>query len=223
VDRSLGRPWCRSSAQSITVVVAIGLLACKWVPHQSDAAEQPSSTASTQPEQKSGPENHNDTNVPKEGYVEVTVGGVTMSDDTNVVFLLDPARENAVPIFIGTAEAFSIQLRLDERRFRRPLTHDLFDSAVSRLGGKVENVRIDQIKQHTFHATLVVTRGKERHELDARSSDAIAIALGNGAPIHMAQTVIRQSGVDVSRLEGLAKSKDPPRAPPPPKEAPIKL
>ncbi len=195
------------------------LLACKWAPGAEDSAPsaasapQSAAAATAEPAPPS----------PGEGYVKVSVGGVALTDNGNVVFLVDPAGKLAVPIFIGPSEAFSIQLRLDERRFRRPLTHDLFDATVTRLGGRVANVRIDQIRSNTFHATLVVTRGAERHELDARSSDAIAIAIGNGAPIHMAQAIIDKSGVDVARLEALIQAQEPPALPDPPEQAPIKL
>ena len=213
--------WRWATARWGTALIAGALLACRWTPPGQDTE------AATTPENETpasdGEPDANSPPQPKAGYVEVTVGGVSMTDDGNVVFLLDPTRTSAVPIFIGSAEAFSIQLRLDERRFRRPLTHDLFDAAVNRLGGRVVNVRIDEIKSNTFHATLVIARGNERHELDARSSDAIAIAIGNGAPIHMAKSVIDRSGVDVSRLEGLAKSQQAPSLPSPPDEDPITL
>jgi bifunctional DNase/RNase len=214
--------WRWTSARWATMVVAAGLLACRWFPVGSESAESESTTeedASTSEPEPAPTEPVE----PKAGYVTVTVGGVAMTDDGNVVFLVDPTGSSAVPIFIGSAEAFSIQLRLDERRFRRPLTHDLFDAAVNRLGGRVVNVRIDQIKSNTFHATLVVAQGKERYELDARSSDAIAIAVGNGTPIHMAKAVIEESGVDVARLEALTKTREPPARVAPPAEAPIKL
>ncbi len=216
--------WRWTSARWVTAVVASGLLACRWFPggNDDDSAETSAATGSDTVDTEEDP-NPSSPVQPKAGYVEVTVGGVAATDNGNVVFLIDPSGKSAVPIFIGSTEAFSIQLRLDERRFRRPLTHDLFDAAINRLGGKVVNVRIDQIKNNTFHATLVVARGRERHELDARSSDAIAIAIGNGAPIHMAKSVIDKSGVDVSRLEALANSRDSSRLPAPPDEDPIRL
>jgi len=213
------------AAHGATLAVAVGLLSCKWVGSAVDG-DDAGSTAVTRDDvsNKESKQASPDEPVrPKPGYVEVTVGGVGATENGNVVFLLDPQKNQAVPIFIGQAEAFSIQLRLDKRRFQRPLTHDLFDAAVDRLGGKVRSARIDQIKSNTFHATLVITSGNERHELDARSSDAIAIALGNGAPIYMAKDVIRQSGIDVARLEALAEKHEPPDLPAPPDEDPIKL
>jgi len=142
---------------------------------------------------------------PREGYRAVQVGGVSYGKDGNVVLLVDAAANVAVPIFVGPTEALSIELRLDGRRYRRPLTHDLFDATVRRLGGAVERVTIDRLVEDTFHATVVVRDGADRFALDARSSDAIALALGSQAPIHVAEAVVQQAGVDLARLQALAE------------------
>ncbi len=161
---------------------------------------------------------------PLEGYRPVKVGGVSYGKEGNVVLLVDVAANVAVPIFVGPTEALSIELRLDGRRYRRPLTHDLFDATVSRLGGRVERVTIDRLEDDTFHATVVIRDGEERFALDARSSDAIALALGSRAPIQVAESVVRRAGVDLGRLQSLADdAEEAPANPEPAPERPLHL
>jgi bifunctional DNase/RNase len=117
-----------------------------------------------------------------------------------MVLLLDPDQRRAVPVFIGESEAFSIRLRLSEQHYPRPLTHDLLDSMVAKLGGKIEQVRVERVEEGAFVATVVLTRAGEVSELDARTSDAIALALGNRAPILMAEEVLKSSALDLDRL-----------------------
>jgi hypothetical protein len=117
-----------------------------------------------------------------------------------VVLLLDPGKHRAVPIFIGESEALSIKLRLAHRSYPRPLSHDLLDTIMHKLGGQVEQVRVERLLDNAYVATVVVVRDKERFELDARSSDAIALALGSQVPIFMAEEVLRTTAVDLDRL-----------------------
>ncbi len=161
---------------------------------------------------------------PRDGYRPVEVGGVSYGKDGNVVLLVDLGANIAVPIFVGPTEALSIELRLDGRRYRRPLTHDLFDATLRRLGGRVERVTIDRLEDDTFHATVVIRDGEECFALDARSSDAIALALGNRAPIQIAESVVSRAGVDLSRLQSLADDvEEAPAAPEPARERPLHL
>jgi len=161
---------------------------------------------------------------PLDGYRAVQVGGVSHGKDGNVVLLVDAAANVAVPIFVGPTEALSIELRLDGRRYPRPLTHDLFDSTVRRLGGVVERVTIDRLVDDTFHATVVMRDGADRFALDARSSDAIALALGSQVPIHVAEAVVTQAGVDLARLRSLAEDgEDAPAPAAPAPERPLHL
>jgi bifunctional DNase/RNase len=136
-------------------------------------------------------------------YVAVTVRGVGETPHGHVVLLLGPDGRHAVPIFVGETEAFSIQLRLEKKRYPRPLTHDLLESVLCRLGGKVERVRVERIENNAFIATVVVTRNQERFELDARSSDAIALALGSRVPIYMAAELLQSAALDLDRLPAM--------------------
>ena len=128
-----------------------------------------------------------------------------------------PARRKVVPIFVGAAEALSIDLRLNKRRPERPLTHDLLDSIVRELGAKVVRVQVDELRDGVFIGTVFVQRPGERvARVDARSSDAIALALGNGLPIWVARKVIDAAGVNPESLE----RDEPESEPEPPHVAP---
>jgi bifunctional DNase/RNase len=135
-----------------------------------------------------------------EHYVEVSVGAVGPTPRGHVVLLLDPSKHRAVPIFIGESEAFSIKLRLAHRSYPRPLSHDLLETILHKLGGRVEQVRVERLVENAYVATVVVVRDQERFELDARSSDAIALALGSQVPIFMAEDVLRSTAVELDRL-----------------------
>jgi bifunctional DNase/RNase len=137
------------------------------------------------------------------GYWLVRVAGVThMPGGGNAVLLVDDGHRRALPIFIGGTEALSIELRLKKQPFVRPLTHDLFDRTIQKLGGKVDSVRVDKIENNTFYGTVLVNDGKKIFELDARPSDAIALAIGNGVPIHVAAKVLDASGMDLDKIHG---------------------
>lgn len=136
------------------------------------------------------------------GYVRVHVGGVTrLPQGGDAVLLVEAGRKRALPIFIGGTEALSIRLRLEKQPFTRPLTHDLLDSSIRKLGGRVEAVRVDKIENNVFHGTLVLWAGSRHVELDARPSDAIAIAIGNDVPIHVSRGVIDHAGLDLDGTE----------------------
>ncbi len=136
-----------------------------------------------------------------EGYVPVTVAGVAVTGHGSALVLMEQAAERVVPILIGSGEAASIELRLAGREFHRPLTHDLLDTVMDRLGGSIREVRIDVLGGGVFKATLVLEDGAATHEIDARSSDGVAIALGQGAPIFLARPVLDAAGVRLDDLQ----------------------
>jgi len=133
----------------------------------------------------------------------MSVAGVATTTAGNAVVLLDGDHKRALLIFVGDSEALSIELRLNHQTFPRPLTHDLFESALEKLGADVESVRVDRLVNNTFHGTVVLNEGTRKIELDARTSDAIALALGNGAPIYVAGDVLDRAGVDFDTLKEL--------------------
>jgi uncharacterized protein len=137
---------------------------------------------------------------PPVGYVEMTVAGVVGTASGSAVVLVDPGRRLGIPVFIGGTEALSIQLRLDGKKYDRPLTHDLLDTVVGKLGGRIVAVRVDKLENEIFFGTVLLQRGERIEEIDSRVSDALALAIGNRAPIYVAKKVIERSGVDVREL-----------------------
>jgi len=129
------------------------------------------------------------------GYVEMTVIGVAPTADGDAVLLTNVAKNVVVPIFVGGTEALSIQLRQRREHYQRPLTHDLLDSIMHELGASLVKVHVDDIKNNTFLGTVFVRTGSRVFELDARPSDAIALAIGNHVPIFVAQRVIDEAGI----------------------------
>lgn len=146
------------------------------------------------------------------GYIEMTVAGVRSTEGGNAVILIDAARRVAVPVFIGGTEALSIQLRLEGKKYERPLTHDLLDAMLARFDARVVAVRVDTIDNDVFIGAVLVQRGKRVEEFDSRVSDALALALGNKVPIYVAQRVVDKSGIDVRQL-GIEPGETARRAP----------
>ena len=116
--------------------------------------------------------------------------------------LLRDNRGRRVPIFIGPFETYSISLALEGQTVDRPLTHDLLKNTIEKIGGTVERITIDDLWQQTFYARItIVLRGGETTDVDARPSDAIALALRTKSPIYMAESVI-ESVKDESDEDG---------------------
>jgi bifunctional DNase/RNase len=132
--------------------------------------------------------------------------------------LADEWGKVTLPIFIGGTEGMSIRLRLDKEHYARPLTHDLFDAAVQELGGEVWKVHLDELRGSTFIGRVYIRKGERIIDLDARPSDAIALAIGNRVPIYVARRVLDQAGVRHDEAEQDAPGAMPTTtAPPPPK------
>jgi bifunctional DNase/RNase len=138
------------------------------------------------------------------------VAGVLPTYGGPAVVLRDKTEKTLLPIWIGTSEAHSIQLRIERRRFPRPLTHDLLDAIVHDLGGEILKIHVDDLKGDTFVGTVFVRKGERIAHFDARPSDSIALAVGNSAPIFVSKAVIDRIGAQrKTEKEPAAKSKDP--------------
>src|SRR5258706_10278784 len=96
------------------------------------------------------------------------------TSDQQSVYLREKDGDRQFPIVIGIFEAWAIDRRVRDRKTPRPMTHDLMASLATALGAKLDRVIISELKNNTFYAKLVLLRGTERIELDARPSDAIA-------------------------------------------------
>ncbi len=98
-------------------------------------------------------------------------------NDQQVIYLKEVDGERTFPILIGIFEATSIDRRVKGYSSPRPLTHDLIVSAVEQLGGELQDVVINELKEHTYYARLRIRQEGELLEVDARPSDAIAVAV----------------------------------------------
>jgi bifunctional DNase/RNase len=136
-----------------------------------------------------------------DGFAEAEVMDVVSTVGGHAVLLGDGKDKMVVPIFIDQSQAMVIKLRLERRRYSRPLTHDLLDKVVDKLGGEVVKVHIDAVKSGVFVGTVYVQGPDEMHEVDARSSDAVAIAMGHEVPILVAERVFEKAGVARKELE----------------------
>ena len=114
-----------------------------------------------------------------DGLVEMVVESVRvhMLSSRHVVILKETGRERYLPIWIGPWEASAIAMRLQGLTPERPLTHDLFASALEAVDARVSRVIISDLAEETFHARLFVERDGHIGEIDARPSDALALAV----------------------------------------------
>ena len=117
------------------------------------------------------------------------------------VFLKERDGVRALPIFIGPLEAHSIASQFNNEPPVRPMTHDLFKSALDALGSTVEKIEVSDLAENTFLGKLHLTSGGKSHVLDSRPSDAIALALRFAAPIYVAEQVMDKAGVVVKSEE----------------------
>lgn len=123
---------------------------------------------------------------------------------TSPVMLLEAANMpgRLLPIWIGQPEASAISLVLEGRTFPRPMTHDLFLKALEAVGAQPDHVRITHIEDGTYYATIVL-RDMEDHlrSVDARPSDAVALAVRADCPVYTADEVLEQGGISVAAEE----------------------
>jgi uncharacterized protein len=136
--------------------------------------------------------------------VEVRIRGLMMDPATNapIIILKDPASDAVMPIWVGLFEANAIALELEKQSAPRPMTHDLTRNLVHHLNGELERVVITEIREDTFFAVLWLRQGEEAVMVDARPSDAIALALRFDCPIYVAEQVLQSARVGPATTEG---------------------
>lgn len=129
--------------------------------------------------------------------IPVKVVNVSISNVGFMVLLSGAQDEQTLPIFIGVSEAQAIAMELNETVNPRPMTHDLMRNLLEHLGHKLIRVIINSLNEGTFYARLVVEGQGEEVNVDARPSDAIALALRCTAPIFVDEDVMKEAGVVV--------------------------
>lgn len=117
--------------------------------------------------------------------VAMELSRIIISEINNeqVIYLKEIDGNRTFPILIGIFEATSINRRVKHEEAPRPLTHDLLVNAVEQLGGQFQDVIISELKEHTYYALLRVRHEGELIEIDARPSDAIAVAVTCDPPL----------------------------------------
>jgi bifunctional DNase/RNase len=127
--------------------------------------------------------------------VLVRVDRIAIDDhDVPVVVLEEEGGTRWLPIWIGTAEARSIALEMEAKTSPRPNTHDLARSLIRGLDASVARVVVTELRDGTYYAILGIALGDRTVEIDARPSDAIAIALRDGAPIFVREGLFERAG-----------------------------
>ena len=129
--------------------------------------------------------------------VEVRIRGLMMDPATNmpIIVLKDPSSDAVMPIWVGPFEAQAIAIELEKISAPRPMTHDLVRNLVHHLNGGLERVVITEIREDTFFAVLWLRQGEESVMVDARPSDAIALALRFDCPIYVAEQVLQAARI----------------------------
>jgi len=130
--------------------------------------------------------------------VSLNVLGISFNQTQSSAYALVLGEENGnrrIPIIIGGFEAQAIAIQLEGLNTPRPLTHDLFHTFAMEYGVFVESVFIFRLEEGIFYSKLICSNGGKRVELDARTSDAIALALRFGCPIYTTADILERSGI----------------------------
>jgi bifunctional DNase/RNase len=132
--------------------------------------------------------------------IEVRIRGLMMDPSTNmpIVVLKDVATETVMPIWVGIFEANAIAIEIEKVSAPRPMTHDLTINLIRHLNARLERVVITELKDDTFLATLWLRQGDEPLTIDARPSDAIALALRSDCPIYVSEQVMQNAKLNTS-------------------------
>jgi hypothetical protein len=150
--------------------------------------------------------------------VEMVIKGLMVDPITNMPIVLLHDRDGArvLPIWIGVFEANAIALQIENQATPRPMTHDLLKNVIADLKAQVDRVVVTDLKDNTFYATIFLRVGEDVVAVDARPSDAIALALRAKAPIFAedavlegAKTLDTPEPAETDRLQRWLESLDP--------------
>ena len=132
--------------------------------------------------------------------IEVRIRGLMMDPATSmpIVVLKDVASEAVMPIWVGIFEANAIAIEIEKVAAPRPMTHDLTRNLIRGLKGQLERVVITELKDDTFFAVLWLRQGDELLTIDARPSDAIALAMRSDCPIYVSEQVMQSAKLSTS-------------------------
>jgi uncharacterized protein len=151
--------------------------------------------------------------------IEMTIKGLMVDPITNmpIIILRDKDGQRVLPIWVGVFEANAIALQIENVTTPRPMTHDLLKNVIADLHGRIEKIVVSDLKENTFYALIYLQVNGEPVAIDARPSDAIALALRAQAPIFVEDRVIDHAKTvdfapekgDSERLQKWLESLDP--------------
>ena len=151
--------------------------------------------------------------------IEMTIKGLMVDPITNmpIIILRDKEGQRVLPIWVGVFEANAIALQIENVTTPRPMTHDLLRNVIHDLKADIQKIVVSDLKENTFYALIYLTLHGETVAVDARPSDAIALALRTRAPIFVEDTVIDHAKTvdftteqaDSDRLHKWLESLDP--------------
>jgi len=128
--------------------------------------------------------------------IRMSLARIVIQDtaDQQIIFLREVDGDREFPIVIGDTEALAIDRRLKGYRKARPMTHDLLADVIEKMGGELEKIVINDLKDGTFYARLVLRVDGRLIEVDSRPSDAIALGVGtaNETPVYVSEHVLRE-------------------------------
>jgi len=129
--------------------------------------------------------------------IEVKIDSIRVSlmSQHRVVVLKDVDTDRYLPIWIGPFEADAITIQLQGVQVARPLTHDLLKSVIDEMGATISHVMVNELKNDTFYARIVMDVNGQSMEIDARPSDAIALAVRANAPLFVAEEVMTAASI----------------------------
>jgi bifunctional DNase/RNase len=140
--------------------------------------------------------------------VNIASMAIDPTSNTPIIILKSVKGDQAVPIWIGLLEATAIASALRDIKFDRPMTHDLFKNFIDNLDMVVSKVEVCDLKDNTFYARIYFVSDNKSFDMDARPSDAIAIALRFGAPIFVDDKIFESSQLAEGDYEVLNKSEE---------------
>ncbi|HEV2326891.1 MAG TPA: bifunctional nuclease family protein [Terracidiphilus sp.] len=132
--------------------------------------------------------------------IEVRIRGLMMDPASNmpIIVLKDIASDTVMPIWVGIFEANAIAIEIEKMAAPRPMTHDLTRNLIRHLNAQLERVVITEIKDETFFAVLWLRQGEDALAIDARPSDAIALALRADCPIFVDERVMQTAKLNTT-------------------------
>lgn len=141
---------------------------------------------------------------------KVSIAGLTMdpASNTPIIILRSEKDDLAIPIWIGLLEATSIASALQEIKYDRPMTHDLFKNFSDTLQISIAKVEVCDLKDNTFFARIYFVSKESNFDIDARPSDAIALALRFNAPIFVEDAVMQKSKISGGEAEVVDTSEE---------------